>query len=212
MLATVISLVAMKRFRTQADTQRTLADSREAERKAADAARAQVARANSELEASVRRESRINAELRTSDERSRRRFELALEAARGFQTRAMADPTLREPKFVALRRELLGAVLGFYTKLQGRAGGRLRPPGAVRPGGCVRRCGADHGRDRLGPRCRRRLPACRGHRRSTDHRRPDRRRASGRAGRDPAGGREAHRADGEGRGGHAGEPPGPGDL
>ena len=127
MLATAISLVAMEQFRTQAETQRTLADSREAERKAADAARAQVARANSDLEASVRRESRINAELRTSDERSRRRFELALEAARGFQNRAMADPTLREPKFAALRRELLGAVLGFYTKLQGALEGDSDP-------------------------------------------------------------------------------------
>jgi tetratricopeptide (TPR) repeat protein len=126
-IATVCSLVAMERFRTQAATQRTLADAREAERKAADDARAQVARANSELEASVRRESRINAELRTSDERSRRRFELALEAARGFQTQAMADPTLREPKFAALRRELLGAVLGSYTKLQGALEGDSDP-------------------------------------------------------------------------------------
>ena len=126
-VATAISLVAMEQFRTQAETQRMLADSREAERKAADDARAQVARANSELEASVRRESRINAELRTSNERSRRRFELALEAARGFQTQAMADPTLREPKLAALRRELLGAVLGFYTKLQAALEGDSDP-------------------------------------------------------------------------------------
>jgi serine/threonine protein kinase/outer membrane murein-binding lipoprotein Lpp len=127
MLATGVSLAAMDRFRTQAKTQHMLADAREAERQAADAARAQVAQANIDLEASVRRESRINGELRTSDERSRRRFELALEAANGFQTQAAADPTLREPKFADLRRELLGAVLVFYTKLQGALEGDSDP-------------------------------------------------------------------------------------
>jgi tetratricopeptide (TPR) repeat protein len=127
MLATAVSLVAMDRFRTQAETQHKLADAREAERQAADAARAQVARVNDELEASVRRESQINGELRTSNQRSQRQFELALEAASGFQTRAMADPTLREPKFAPLRRELLGAVLGFYTKLQGALEGDSDP-------------------------------------------------------------------------------------
>jgi serine/threonine-protein kinase len=78
--------------------------------------------ANRTLESAARREKRINADLRDANTRAQRRFDLALEAANGFQLRTSSDPALREPKLTALRQGLLGAVLEFYTKLQGALG------------------------------------------------------------------------------------------
>jgi hypothetical protein len=109
-IATVSSLLAMERFRTQAETQRTLATAREAARQRAD-------RANEDLREAVRQKEAANAALAEASGRVQARFDLAREAIRSFKAGVEEEEALKEDRLRPLRDKLLGSARRFYDRL-----------------------------------------------------------------------------------------------
>lgn len=72
-------------------------------------------------------QARANADLRDSNDRERRQFGLAMDAVCGMRRKVADDPSLREPRFYALRSGLLGEAADFYGRLEELLGGREDP-------------------------------------------------------------------------------------
>ena len=110
------------------------------------------------LVATVTLQGRANWQLRAANAREQRarrqaqtRFALSLDAIRTLHTGASEDLLLKEPQFEAIRNKLLRTALDFYRKLQEdiERSRSLRPVGAGRSRGLLRRRGHDHRRHRL---------------------------------------------------------------